>query len=204
MGPMGPIGPIIPDPRPPTPDPRPMSQGFLSFADTPDWLQAAQDDVLLAEIVFNLPLERPYTYRIPEPLRGRLQAGQRVQAPLGRGNRSSVGYCVSVHPAERGKARGQLKDIESLLDDEPLLDAQMLSLTQWIGERYLCGWGQVLDSVIPAGVRHKSGTREVQHVRLAPAGAEALAKGAAYQCAAARGTTAAAADLRTAAGGGSM
>ncbi|MEY2726805.1 MAG: Primosomal protein, partial [Planctomycetota bacterium] len=154
-----------------------MSQGFLSFADTPDWLQAAQDDVLLAEIVFNLPLERPYTYRIPEPLRGRLQAGQRVQAPLGRGNRSSVGYCVSVHPAERGKARGQLKDIESLLDDEPLLDAQMLSLTQWIGERYLCGWGQVLDSVIPAGVRHKSGTREVQHVRLAPAGAEALAKG---------------------------
>lgn len=154
-----------------------MSQGFLSFADTPDWLQAAQDDIQLAEIVFNLPLERPYTYRIPEALRGRLQAGQRVQAPLGRGNRSSVGYCVSVHPAEPGKTRGQLKDIEALLDDEPLLDSQMLSLTRWIGERYLCGWGQVLDSVIPAGVRHKSGTREVQHVRLTPSGAEALAKG---------------------------
>ena len=30
----------------------------------------------------------------------------------------------------------------------------MLDLTKWIAGRYLGGWGQVLDSVIPAGVKN--------------------------------------------------
>jgi primosomal protein N' (replication factor Y) len=154
-----------------------VSQGLFGFADTPDWLAAAQEDVQLAEVVFNLPLERPYTYRVPEALRGMLQPGQRVLAPLGRGNRSSTGYCVDVHSSDSRQVRGPLKELEGLLDQEPLLDTSMLSLTRWIGERFLCGWGQVLDSVIPAGVRHKSGTREVQHVRLTDGGVAALAAG---------------------------
>lgn len=154
-----------------------MSQGLFGFAETPEWLAAAQDDFQLAEVVFNLPLERPYTYRVPEALRGMLQPGQRVLAPLGRSNRSSTGYCVDVHSSDSRQVRGPLKELLGLLDQEPLLDTSMLSLTRWIGERFLCGWGQVLDSVIPAGVRHKSGTREVQHVRLTDAGATALAGG---------------------------
>jgi primosomal protein N' (replication factor Y) len=154
-----------------------VSQGLFGFADTPEWLAAAQEDVQLADVVFNLPLERPYTYRVPESLRGLLQPGQRVLAPLGRGNRSSTGYCVHVHSAQAGQTRGPLKELLGLLDPDPLLDPSMLSLTRWIGERYLCGWGQVLDSVIPAGVRHKSGTREVQHVRLTASGVAAVTSG---------------------------
>ncbi len=118
------------------------------------------DDVLVAEVVFNLPLERPYTYAIPDELRERIQAGQRVRAPLGRSNRSVVGYCVAVKAAD--PTQRKLKPITELLDRDPLLDPRMLELTRWIAERYLCGWGQVLESVIPAGVRRKSGTREVQ------------------------------------------
>lgn len=127
----------------------------------PEWQQAAMDDVLVAEVVFNLPLERPYTYAIPDELRDRIQPGQRVRSPLGRGNRNVIGYCVAVRPADSNQRT--LKPIHELLDSEPLLSGQMLELTRWIGERYLCGWGQVLDSVIPAGVRKKSGTREVRN-----------------------------------------
>ena len=137
-----------------------MSQGTFGFANTPEWQQAALEDVLVAEVVFNLPLERPYSYAIPQALRDLIRPGQRVTAPLGRSNRMVTGYCVAVHPAEPGLRN--LKSIDELLDSEPLLDQQMLQLTRWIGERYLCGWGQVLDSVIPAGVRRKSGTREIQ------------------------------------------
>ena len=124
------------------------------------------DDVLVAEVVFNLPLERPYTYAIPDELRQLIQAGQRVRAPLGRGNRSVVGYCVAVKAAD--SAQRKLKPITELLDRDPLLDPGMLELTRWIGERYLCGWGQVLDGVIPACVRRKSGTREVQSFVISP------------------------------------
>lgn len=149
-------------------------QGFFGFAETPEWQQAAMEDVLVAEVVFNLPLEQPYTYAIPDPIRDRIRAGQRVRAPLGRGNRSVVGYCVAVRPADE-KQRA-LKPIEELLDSEPLLDSRMLELTRWIAERYLCGWGQVLDSVIPAGVRRKSGTREVQSFAINPSTESKLAE----------------------------
>lgn len=142
-----------------------MSQGFLGFADKPDWQQAAQDDVQIADVVFNLPLERPYSYLVPEKLRGMLRPGQRVSAPLGRSNRAVTGYCVGVRQSEPQTRR--LKPVLELLDAEPLIDESMLELTQWIGQRYLCGWGQVLDSIIPAGVRRRSGTREIRCFELA-------------------------------------
>ena len=36
----------------------------------------------------------------------------------------------------------------------------MLELTEWMAEHYLCTHGQVLTSVIPAGVTSQAGTRE--------------------------------------------
>ncbi len=136
-------------------------QNLFGFAEMPEWERAAQEDVQVAQIVFNLPLERPYTYLVPESLRGSLHAGQRVKAALGRGNRSEIGYCVGIEQKNPDDLR-KLKPILELIDREPLLDQRMLELTRWIGERYLCGWGQVLESVIPAGVRRRSGTRLVQ------------------------------------------
>ena len=143
----------------------PDQQSLFEFAEQPEWERAAEDDVLVAEVVFNLPLEKPYTYLIPDELRELLKAGMRVKAPLGRGNRTVVGYCVNIRSA--GEMIRKLKPIHEVLDPEPLLDQLMLKLTKWIGERYLCGWGQVLESVIPAGVRRRSGTRLVQSFFLA-------------------------------------
>jgi len=141
-------------------------QGLFEFADLPEWEQAAAEDVQVAEVVFNLPLEKPYTYSIPDEFRELLRSGMRVKAPLGRGNRTVIGYCVKVRQAE--SAVRKLKPIEEVLDTEPLLDVHMLELTRWISERYLCGWGQVLESVIPAGVRRKSGTRLISSFELSP------------------------------------
>lgn len=148
-------------------------QGLFEFADLPEWEQAAAEDVQVAEVVFNLPLEKPYTYSIPDEFRDRLRVGMRVKASLGRGNRKVIGYCVNVRQAE--SAVRKLKPIEEVMDAEPLLNASMLELTRWIGERYLCGWGQVLESVIPAGVRKKSGTRLVQSYQLSETADQVIA-----------------------------
>ena len=148
-------------------------QGLFEFADLPEWEQAAAEDVQVAEIVFNLPLEKPYTYSIPDEFRELLKPGMRVKTSLGRGNRTVIGYCVNVRQAE--SAVRKLKPVEEVLDSEPLLGSPMLELTRWISERYLCGWGQVLESVIPAGVRRKSGTRLVQSFELSAAAAKLIA-----------------------------
>ncbi len=148
------------------------NQGLFDFADLPDWEQAALDDIQIAEVVFNLPLQKPYSYLIPDDLRELLRPGMRVKAPFGRGHRQVIGYCVGVRQTNSPHRR--LKAIQEVLDSSPLLNPQMLQLTRWIADRYLCSWGQVLESVIPAGVKRRSGTRMVQCFLMLPDAEERL------------------------------
>ncbi len=138
------------------------------------WEAAAQGDVLSAAVVFNLPLETPYHYLVPDALRTLIQPGQRVQAPFGSGNKPSIGYCVEITTQPPTSKR--LKSLTSILDREPLVNAAMLELTRWIAGRYLCGWGQVLNSIIPAGVKSKAGERELTFFQIATDRVEKLAK----------------------------
>ena len=123
------------------------------------WQAAAEADQLTAQVVFNRPLDTAYHYAVPPALRELIQPGQRVRVPFGRGSKLTTGYCVAVgYDAPAGR---RLKSIEEIIDREPLISAEMLDLTHWIADRYLCSWGQVLESVIPAGVKKQAGTREI-------------------------------------------
>ncbi|QDT36792.1 replication restart helicase PriA [Stratiformator vulcanicus] len=146
------------------------------------WEEAAVEDVLIAEIALNKPLDDQYSYIVPDPLRERIRTGGRVRVPFGRGNRFEYGFVTALKTAAdyRGNGTSQgvpkrLKSIESLVDEEPLIESQMLQLTKWIADYYLCGWGQVLHSVVPAGVRRGAGTRLETFVALTPEGEQALA-----------------------------
>lgn len=123
----------------------------------PAWEIADQSDVICAEVVFNLPIDKPFLYRIPDDIRGQLQAGQRVQVPFGRGNQTQVGYCVGLTrpPATWSPADwARLKLLTSVVDEFPLLTPRMLELTRWIGEHYLYWLGP------GAGDGHSSGGQE--------------------------------------------
>jgi primosomal protein N' (replication factor Y) len=111
---------------------------------------------LFAEVVFDRPLEHAYTYGVPDALRDSIGVGKRVQAAFGKGDKTTVGYCVGLH--DKPPARS-VKDIRRVLDDEPILTPDLLRLTRWMADYYLCGWGQVLNAVVPAGARAKSGTK---------------------------------------------
>ncbi|MCI0462823.1 MAG: primosomal protein N', partial [Gemmataceae bacterium] len=111
---------------------------------------------LFAEIVFDRPLDHAYTYSVPERLRDDIAIGKRVQAPFGKGDRATAGYCVHLTTAAPART---VKELVRVLDEEPLLTPNLLRLTRWMADYYLCGWGQVLNAVIPAGARDQSGTR---------------------------------------------
>jgi len=130
------------------------------------WELAAENDRLIAEVVINRPLTTLFSYLVPEPLRELIQPGCRVEVPFGRGNQSLTGYCVGLTTTlPQGRA---LKSLVSVLDREPLVDVRMLELTRWIANRYLCGWGQVLECIVPAGVKSNAGTRELIYLELSP------------------------------------
>lgn len=123
----------------------------------PAWEEDDARGLMVACVVFSEGPEKPFDYSVPEKLRETLRVGRRVRAPLGRGNRPLMGYCVALE--FRNDERRKLKDISGVVDDHDLLSPSMLRLTQWLAEHYLCPWGQVLDAVVPAGVRWKAGTR---------------------------------------------
>ena len=60
--------------------------------------EAAQDSAsgLFADVVFDRPLDHAYTYAVPERLRGAVAVGKRVQAPFGRGDKATPGFCVRL------------------------------------------------------------------------------------------------------------
>ncbi|MEX2307158.1 MAG: primosomal protein N' [Pirellulales bacterium] len=103
-----------------------------------------------------------------------IEPGRRVRVPLGRGNRSVVGYCVELgSKPDNGRS---LKPVSAVLDRQPLLSPAMLRLTRWMADYYLCPWGQVLEAVVPAGVREQAGTRNVTLLTVPPDAAARITK----------------------------
>ncbi len=130
----------------------------------PPWELDDQREVCVGEVVFAEFPFGPYDYEIPEPLRAAVREGVRVEVPLGRGNRKRIGYCVKI--TNLPTAARRLKPIAKVVDTESLLSASMLHLTQWMSDHYLCPLGQVLEAVVPAGVRGGAGTREVIYLQV--------------------------------------
>src|SRR3954471_13354746 len=150
-------------------------QSTLFDAEPEQWELDATREVLAATVVFAEQPLGPYDYAVPAGLAAKLRPGQRVQVPLGRGNRPMVGYCTAV----TNKAVGQrpLKPLARIVDVEALLSPAMLRLAQWMADYYLCPLGQVLQAIVPAGVRGKAGTREMTFLSVPPEVREQLQAG---------------------------
>lgn len=108
---------------------------------------------LFVEVALPLPLRRTFTYLLPVSLRENVRIGARLLVPFG--NRQLTGYAVALH-AELDPAmeieEEALKEAIELLDEEPLLTAEILRLTQWTADYYAVPWGEVLKASLPAGI----------------------------------------------------
>ena len=120
---------------------------------------------LYAQIIFRKNLERSFTYSVPESLAESVAVGKRVQVPFGKGNQKTVGYCVELN---RTKPERAVKAVTAVIDDEPLLTPALLQLTRWMADYYLCGWGQVLNAVVPAGAKSQAGTQVQRLIEAVP------------------------------------
>ena len=107
--------------------------------------------VRFAEIALPLPVDQVFSYSIPENLLESALPGHRVSVAFT--NRRMTGVITGLSdscPVER------YKPLLDVLDHEPVLDASLLELTQWIGQYYLCPWGEAIKAVLPAGMLSES------------------------------------------------
>src|SRR5688572_10443733 len=118
---------------------------------------------LFADIVFDRPLDHAYTYAVPDHLTAKIGVGKRVEVPFGKGGKPTAGFCVRVTDVPPNSGY-EMKAVTRVLDDDAIVDDHLMKLTRWMADYYLCGWGQVLHAVVPAGVRDNAGTRNVVFV----------------------------------------
>jgi primosomal protein N' (replication factor Y) (superfamily II helicase) len=142
------------------------SQQHLFAADPEPWELDAAELRTVASVVLATGPGGPYDYEVPDrhadPSRPEqlVQPGRRVSIPFGRGDRIVVGYCVELGTKPVGSRK--LKSIAGVVDAQSLLTPAMLRLTRWMADYYLSPWGQVLEAVLPAGVRGMAGLQKVK------------------------------------------
>ncbi|HRR13113.1 MAG: primosomal protein N' [Acidobacteria bacterium] len=91
-----------------------------------------------------LPLPTPLTYLVPTALLPRVRAGVRVRVPVGKRRLTGI-----VSGPVAGEAPGELRAIEAVLDDEPVLGADLLAVGRFLHEYYLVPPGEALQALLP-------------------------------------------------------
>lgn len=115
---------------------------------------------LVAVSAATFAIDKPYSYRVPESFAEKAVPGARVAVPFGRGNKKVEGIILSLSDEP---PRRELKPVDSVLDEAPLLGAEQISLALWMAGRFFCTVFEALRAMLPAGLWYrdgKSGGRE--------------------------------------------
>ena len=104
--------------------------------------------MLYVNVALGLPPEGPFDYLVPESLEHLVKAGQRVWVNFR--NKKEVAYVVGVSNKTGIK---KIKEISSVIDSEPVLDASLLQLTRMMARYYCCSWGEAIETALPEELR---------------------------------------------------
>jgi len=100
------------------------------------------------DVALPVPLDTAFSYRVPEGMEPAI--GGRVLVPF-RQQRMS-GIVVDLHDRTPAVVT---KNVVSVLDAAPVLDAQLLRLGKWIADYYLAPVGEVFRTMLPLSAEFK-------------------------------------------------
>lgn len=120
-----------------------------------------------ADIILPLPLEGLFTYAVPQGMEEKVCFGVRVLVPLGK-TKKYVGIVAQTHTHQ--PEGYEVKDLEQVLDAEPVLLPQQYRLWQWIADYYMSPLGDVFKAAFPSGLKAEEGYRPKTelYIRLTP------------------------------------
>ena len=107
------------------------------------------------DVILPLPLEGMFTYAVSPELATRVQVGVRVVVPFSKSKR----YTAIVARCHDDKPDFEVRDVEDVLDEQPILMPQQLLLWQWISQYYMAPLGDVMNAALPAGLKNEEGYR---------------------------------------------
>lgn len=99
-----------------------------------------------SDILLPLSLPQAFSYVIPESFLTSIEVGKRVLVPFGK-NKFYAGLVTSIH--QNTPTIPNLKEIEAVLDAEPIITEHQLKFWQWLADYYMCNLGEVMDAALP-------------------------------------------------------
>lgn len=96
--------------------------------------------------------DRYYDYLIPEQKCADCKPGCRVTVPFGKGNTVRSGTVIKIGDYSGDK---KLKALIDVLDKEPILNSEMLSLIEFMRERTFCTYSEAIRALLPFGFNLK-------------------------------------------------
>ncbi len=107
-------------------------------------------------------VDRPFQYKIPDALQGKLEPGMCVQVPFGQGNRLRQGYVVEV--TEKAQFPDEkMKQVEGILTGSLPVEADAIRLAVWMRQTYGSTMIAALRTVLP--VKQSVKAKEKKKIR---------------------------------------
>jgi len=103
-----------------------------------------------ADVLLPVPLADSYTYGIPADLSGKVNAGSRVIVQFGK--KWFTGIVISLHD-NPPKGIDRIRDLEFIIDPQPVFSETQRTFWKWIADYYLCSLGDVYRAAVPAELR---------------------------------------------------
>ncbi len=108
---------------------------------------------LFAEVILPLSLHDTFTYKVPTAFVNEIQPGQRVVVQFG----SKKFYAALVVSLTQQKPENvEVKEIQQILDEEPVVLQKNFELWNWMAKYYCCTRGDIFRAGLPSGLKIES------------------------------------------------
>lgn len=115
---------------------------------------------VIVRVLIDGPSELVFDYAVPAGLD--VRPGCRVRIPLRR--KSATGTVLAL--VEEAQMDFALRELESLIDPEPLITPVLLRCGRWIADYYGCGIETVIRSLLPESVRSEENSAKTRRVAI--------------------------------------
>lgn len=112
---------------------------------------------LFARVILPVPVYNEFTYRVPVELNDAVSFGSRVIVPFGR-SKLLTGIITSI---TEDVPNYQVKYIEYLLDEFPIITPSQYKFWKWIAQYYMAPIGDVMNAALPSNFKLASETKIV-------------------------------------------
>ena len=109
---------------------------------------------MYAEILIEYPskkIDKYFTYKVPFNMQEYLQIGMKVKVPFN----SKVVYGFVINITNNFNSEYELKEIDSIVDKELILNKELIKLGHYIKEKTLCPLISAYQAMLPSSLKIK-------------------------------------------------